>query len=86
MGFRDLRRDYAYPIPQFHGKKREKPEDHCLKVDDWIIHFNVPNDERVNRFKETLYGHPRALYTSLDPLPPILEWRWTKHFEEGLHH
>ena len=71
MAFRDRRRDYAYPnislkIPQFHGKRGE---DHCLKVDDSFTNFNVPNDERVNRFNETLYECPRAWYTSLDPLP-----------------
>ena len=55
--------------PKFNGIKGEKSADHCLKVDVWFTHFNVPNDERDNRFKETLYGHPRAWYTSLDPLP-----------------
>ena len=33
------------------------------------MNLNIPNNERVNRFKETLYGYLRAWYTSLDPLP-----------------
>ena len=71
--FRNLRRDFAYPVPQFSGKKGEKPEDHCLKVEDWFAHFNIAegnnDDQRVQKFKETLTGKPRQWYNSLNPLP-----------------
>ena len=71
--FNGLRRDFAYPIPQFSGKKGEKPESHCLKVEDWFEHFEIEDGanvgQRVQKFKETLLGKPRQWFNSLDPLP-----------------
>ena len=32
--FAGTRWDARYPIPQFLGKKGEKPEEHCLKNED----------------------------------------------------
>ena len=26
----------SIPLPQFHGKKGENPEQHCLKVEDYF--------------------------------------------------
>ena len=43
--FEGLRRDYPYPFPQFHGKKGEKPEDHWLKVEEWLAYFHVVEDD-----------------------------------------
>ena len=31
--------DYAYPTSPILWEKRRKPEDHCLKVDDWFTHL-----------------------------------------------
>ncbi len=71
--FGNLRRDYAYPIPQFSGKKGEKPEDHCLKAEDWFAHFSIVDgneaDQMVQKFRETLVGKPRQWFNSVNPLP-----------------
>ena len=31
----------AMPIPQFYGKKGEKPEDHIMKVEDYFQNYNI---------------------------------------------
>lgn len=67
--FQNVRRDAMYTVPQFSGKKGEKPEAHCLKVEDWFAHFAIPNDQKVLRFKETLTGKARQWYESLHPVP-----------------
>ena len=67
--FTNLRRDFAYPVPQFSGKKGEKPENHCLKVEDWYNHFAIPDGNKVERFKETLTGKAREWYNGLAPVP-----------------
>ena len=33
------------PIPQFHGKKGEKPEDHIMKVEDYFQNYKVGGGE-----------------------------------------
>ncbi len=63
--FTNLRRDFMYPIPQFSGKKGEKPEDHCLKVEDWFEHFAIADAQKVARFRETLTGKARQWYNGL---------------------
>ena len=51
-----LRRDYIYPIPQFHGKKGERPEDHYLKVEKKLAHFHVTENDKIDRSRETLFS------------------------------
>ena len=58
-------RDTSYPIPQFHVKKGGKPEEHYLKVEDWFAHFEIAYGDKVARFKETLFGHPRTWIDTL---------------------
>ena len=60
--FEGIRRDYTYPTPKFHGTKHEKPEDYWLKVKDWLAHFQVAEDDKIDRFKETPFGQPRAWF------------------------
>ena len=36
----------AMPIPQFYGKKGEKPEDHIMKVEDYFQNYNITNQEQ----------------------------------------
>ena len=40
--------DYAYPIPQFLGKKCGKPEGYWLKVENWLAHFHVADDAKID--------------------------------------
>ena len=54
--FKGLRMDYKISHPQFYGMKGEKPKDHWLKVEDWLAHFYVAKDDKIDRFKETLFG------------------------------
>ena len=61
--FVGTRWDASYPIPQFHGKKEEQPEEYCLEVEDWFAHFEIANDDKVARFKETLFGCPTWIDT-----------------------
>ena len=34
------------PIPQFHGKEREKPEDHIMKVEDYFQNYNITDQQK----------------------------------------
>ena len=36
----------AMPIPQFYGKKGEKPEDHIMKVEDYFQNYNITDQEQ----------------------------------------
>ena len=67
--FACTRWDTSYPIPQYHGKKGEKPEEHCLKYKDWFAHFEIPDNDEVARFKETLFRHPRTWIDTVHPDP-----------------
>ena len=44
------------PPPNFMAIKLKKSEDHWLKVEDWLAHFHVAEDDKIDRFKETLFG------------------------------
>ena len=51
----------AMPIPQFYGKKGEKPEDHIMKVEDYVQNYNIRDQEqKCNRFKDTCCGKART--------------------------
>ena len=34
------------PIPQFYGKKGEKPEDHIMKVEDYYQNYNITDQKK----------------------------------------
>ena len=38
--FKDIR-GVSVPLPQFHGKKGEKPEQYCLKVEDYFKDLKI---------------------------------------------
>ena len=59
------------PMPQFHGKKGEKPEDHVMKVDDYFTNYNVKKEHMTLRFKDTCFGKARMWLSTLDPYPDI---------------
>ena len=63
------RQDTSYPIPQFRGKKRVQPEEHCLKVEEWFGQFEIVDGDKVARFKETLFGCPRTWIDTVHPDP-----------------
>ena len=45
------------PIPQFHGKKGEKPEDHIMKVEDYFQNYKIENEEeKCNTFRDTWHS------------------------------
>ena len=44
----------AMPIPQFYGKKGEKPEDHIMKVEDYFQNYNIRDQEQNVIGLETL--------------------------------
>ena len=50
----------SIPPPQFHGKKGEKPEQHCLKVEDYFNDLKITeNADKKAKFKATLCGKAR---------------------------
>ena len=65
--FAGTRQEASYLILQFHRKEGEKPEEHCLKVEDWFAHFEIANGDKVARFKESLNGCPRTWIDTLHP-------------------
>ena len=44
----------AMPIPQFYGKKGEKPEDHIMKVKDYFQNYNIRDREQKCNSSEIL--------------------------------
>ena len=58
----------SIPLPQFHGKKGEKPEEHCLKVEDYFKDLKITTDaNKVAKFKATLCGKARQWLAELRP-------------------
>ena len=57
---KDIGRHPTIPLPQFRGKKGEDPNDHCMKVEDYLAMFNITTDEdQKKRFLETLFEKAR---------------------------
>ena len=67
--FENARRDASYILPQFSGKKGEKPEEHCMKVEDYFAHYNIPAGRQAQKFKETCIGKARLWLDTLEPYP-----------------
>ena len=67
--FTGTRQDASLPYTQFGGKKGEKPEEHCLQVEDRFVHFEIADGDKVARFKETLFGCPRTWIDTVHPDP-----------------
>ena len=56
----------AIPIPQFYGKKGEKPEDHIMKVEDYFQNYNIRDQtQKCNRFRDTCCGKARTWLSTL---------------------
>ena len=49
------------PIPQFHGKKGEVPEDHLYKVNNYFTNYKIETEgDMLKRFKDTLCGKAKT--------------------------
>ena len=66
----------AMPIPQFYGKKGEKPEDHIMKVEDYFQNYNIRDQaQKCNRFRDTCCGKARTWLSILTEYPTIFDQR-----------
>ena len=64
----------AMPIPQFYGKKGEKPEDHIMKVEDYFQNYNIKDQaQKSNRFRDTCCGKARTWLSTLTEYPTIFD-------------
>ena len=64
----------AMPIPQFYGKKGEKPEDHIMKVEDYFQNYNIRDQEqKCNRFRDTCCGKARTWLATLTEYPRVFD-------------
>ena len=64
----------AMPIPQFYGKKGEKPEDHIMKVEDYFQNYNIRDQEqKCNRFRDTCCGKARTWLSTLTEYPKVFD-------------
>ena len=64
----------AMPIPQFYGKKGEKPEDHIMKVEDYFQNYNIRDEaQKCNRFRDTCCGKARTWLSTLTEYPTIFD-------------
>ena len=59
-------------IPQFYGKKGEKPEDHIMKVEDYFQNYNIRDQaQKCNRFRDMCCGKARTWLSTLTEYPTI---------------
>ena len=67
--FACTRWDASYPMPQFHGRREKNLKNIASRVEDWFAHFEIADGDKVARFKEILFGHPRTWIDTvhLDP-------------------
>ena len=64
----------AMLIPQFYGKKGEKPEDHIMKVEDYFQNYNIRDQEqKCNRFRDTCCGKARIWLSTLTEHPKAFD-------------
>ena len=58
--FQEANRNSTYPMPSFAGKKGEKPEDHTLRFEDYVQHYDIAPDRQSQAFVKMLTGKARA--------------------------
>ena len=58
--FQEANRNSTYPMPSFAGKKGEKPEDHTLRFEDYVQHYDIAPARQSQVFVKTLTGKARA--------------------------
>ena len=56
QAFKEISLGANYPMPMFHGKKGENPEDHCMKAEDYFKVYKIERDEdKRKHFTDTLF-------------------------------
>ena len=64
---KNINQSPTIPLPVFKGKKGEDPEDHILKVEDYFeIHQITQQDDKIRRFKDTLFETARKRAQTLN--------------------
>ena len=64
----------AMLIPQFYGKKGEKPEDHIMKVEDYFQNYNIRDQEqKCNRVRDNCCAKARTWLSTLTEYPKIFD-------------
>ena len=58
--FQEANWNSTYPMPSFAGKKGEKPEDHTLRFEDYVQHYDIAPDRQSQAFVKMLTGKARA--------------------------
>ena len=58
--FQEVNRNSTYSMPTFASKKGDKPEDHTLRFDDYVQHYNIADANKAQAFIKTLTGKARA--------------------------
>ena len=81
---KDISRHPTIPLPQFRGKKGDDLNDHCMKVEDYFVMFNITSDEdQKRRFLETLSEKARR-WASTMALDKLKSYRYDeKETKEG---
>ena len=70
----ELNRVVTMPIPQFYGKKGEKPEDHIMKVEGYFQNYNITDQEqKCNRLRDTCCGKARTWLSTLTEYPKVFD-------------
>ena len=61
-------------IPQFYGKKGEKPEDHIMKVEDYFQNYKITDQKKMcDRFRDTCCGKAHTWLSTLTTYPNIFD-------------
>ena len=64
---KNINQSRTIPLPVFKGKKGEDPEDHILKVEDYFeVHQITQQEDKIRRFKDTLFETARKWAQTLD--------------------
>ena len=64
---KNINQSPTIPLPVFKGKKGEDPEDHILKVEDYFgVHQITEQDDKIKRFKDTLFETARKWVQTLN--------------------
>ena len=64
---KNINQSPTIPLPVFKGKKGEDPEDHILKVEDYFGVYQITEqDDKIRRFKDTLFETARKWAQTLD--------------------
>ena len=66
--------NWSHFRPEFSGKPEEDVEAHLLRMEDWMITHDFPEDQKVRRFCLTLMQGARLWYATLNAQQQQLTW------------